>query len=270
MFPRWFRLRVRGENEKTRDVFSGAYHRTVPERRRSIARLDFRMVVFLKHLQIYLPILFPICHLLLPAAGSAECKRQHRGTEVWWRKVGNGEEKLAFSGNFPVAPCTNIYREYRDLCKLLYVYTLPARIYAHARTYVCMYDRICTWTRGRLQYASGSSVNTCIKMSAFACLHPLLGRPPSGLLHDPFRAPRSRARRYTTQRRTTAAPRRPRVCMHSVKMSLDLERANRMLTFPARRGMITLTTYIGARERNHVSAPPFYLSRKTIDANARP
>lgn len=56
--------------------------------------------------------------------------------------------------------------------------------------------------------------------------------------------------------------RRRRVCMHGVKMSSDLERASRMLTFPARRGMITLTTYISARERNHVSAPPFYSHKR--------
>jgi len=33
--------------------------------------------------------------------------------------------------------------------------------------------------------------------------------------------------------------------MYGAKMSSDLERASRMLTFPARRGMITLMTYIG-------------------------
>jgi len=45
----------------------------------------------------------------------------------------NLREELAFSRNFPVAPCANIYREYRDLCKLPYV-RVRSQCSAHTRT----------------------------------------------------------------------------------------------------------------------------------------
>jgi len=67
--------------------------------------------------------------------------------------------------------------------------------------------------------------------------------------------PRFPYRRTTTTASSTSSSR-----MHVVKMSSDLERANRMLTFPTHREMITLMTYIGGgRQCNHVFAPsPFY------------
>lgn len=75
--------------------------------------LDFPMGVFSEHHKFAY---HPTCHLLF-SAGSTGCKRQRRGTRYGLveRSVVEIGEKLAFSGNFPVAPCANIYREYRDL-----------------------------------------------------------------------------------------------------------------------------------------------------------
>lgn len=91
-------------------------------------------------------------------------------------------------------------------------------------------------------------MNTCIKISAFACLHPRSPSPPgilpSDLLPDPFRTPLLRFSCLYTMT-TMSSTSSSRVCMYDAKMSSDLERASRMLTFPARRGMITFMTYIG-------------------------
>lgn len=142
-----------------------------------------------------------------------------------------------------------------------------------------MYDRDAAFTRARVRahaHARGTrraatSATVCIgesceymhKNVCFCVPAPSSGHPPSGPL-----APTSSRASLRLPRPSAALVRTPMqhvddgdvaACMHSVKMSSDLERASRMLTFPARRGMITSTTYIGMRARycNRVSEPLF-------------
>lgn len=280
VLPVWLRLRIRGENESAR---GGVLPIREADRRQfqSISTLprlfpmtspyrplDFPMGMFSEHHKFAY---HPTCHLLF-LAGSTGCKRQRRGTRYGLveRSVVEIGEELAFSGNFPVAPCANIYREYRDLRELLYA---RVRLCCNIRTCTHSYTRIqtqsyCAW---KPQYASGNCVNTCIKISAFACLHPRPRYPPSG--------PLARSLSYLLCCDS-------RVCMptyhdddvivdvivarvYGAKMSSDLERASRMLTFPARRGMITLMTYIGGSAIMYPRRHRFYSSRETVDADAR-
>jgi len=154
------------------------------------------------------------------------------------------------------------------MCKYLSGVSGPTRVALYARvqsrcstSYIRTHSYTRTQTRSRWscarkpQYASGNRVNTCIKMSAFACLHPRPRYPPSEPLPPDPVSYRSAAILSCLCAVVDVILAR----MHSVKMSSDLERASRMLTFPARRGMITLMTYIGGRQCNRVSAtPPFH------------
>lgn len=125
----------------------------------------------------------------LPSSFSGRDRRDvndsvaERGT-VWWRRsvVGIGEETCVFR-KFPRSP----------MCKYLSRVSGPAPVacmhmYDRSYTYATrMHTQPQSYYARKPQYASGNCVNTCIKMSTFACLHPRPRYPPSGpLLRTPF------------------------------------------------------------------------------------
>lgn len=151
------------------------------------------------------------------------------------------------------------------MCKYLSGVSGPVRV---AYMYVCDRDAAltrATYIRARSRLRAEAVVcigepceymhkNVCFRVSAPSSRH-IFPRAPCStssrtLLHLPclYTEPT-----YRDDDDVVAAPRRAaRKCLRIRNVPA------RMLTFPARRGMITLTTYICARYCNHVSAPPFY------------
>lgn len=226
--------------------------------------LDFPMGVFSEHHKFAY---HPICHLLFPA-GSAGCKRQRRGTRYGLvEKVGgrNRRETCVFR-KFPRSP----------MCKYLSRVSGPARaaictrmiVLQHSYTHATRtHTQLQSYYARKPQYASGSCVNTCIKMSAFACLHPSPRYPP---LSDSFCTPRLRFSCLYAGIPRRRRRRHRRVCVQPAKMSSDLERVSRMLTLSG----TSWNDYAHDLHRRMAmqsciraaTVPP---SRETVDADAR-
>lgn len=178
---------------------------------------------------------------------------------VWQRRsvVGTGEE-LAFSGNFPVAPCANIYREYRDLRDSLY-----ARVQSRCSTRIRTHSYVYTGAIAVRAEAAVCIGESCEYMHKNVCFRvPAPSPSVSSLLSDPFSYPSAADSRACMPTYHDHDVDDDNARVHGAKMSSDLERASRMLTFPARRGMITLMTYIGGWQCNHVSPPPPFYPRE--------
>lgn len=152
-----------------------------------------------------------------------------------------------------------------------------------------MYDRVAALVHARTRTHTGAAVlraeaavcigelceymhkNVCFRVPAPSPSVSIL--PPAETpLPDPFRTPlppipRARTPTYHDDDVVDVIVAR----VYRAKMSLDLERASRMLTFPARRGMITLMTYIdvGGSAIMCIRAATVLPSRETVDADAR-
>lgn len=139
------------------------------------------MGVFLEHHKFVYPLPSFPCRLLF----LARCKRQRRETRYGSvEEVGGGgtNEELAFSGNFPVAPCANIYREYRDLCESLHVCVCAIAMqhsHAHANVHALRAKAIvCIGEPCEYMHK-----NFCFRVSAPSSRHIL---PPLGPLSRTF------------------------------------------------------------------------------------
>lgn len=156
MFSRWLRLRIRERKWKrafrtTRRQRSETFLRFPDcfQRHRSIASRIFQCECFWSITNLPIPYPHsPAVFFFWRDRRDVNDSAAKRGT-VLVEEVGGGEtnEELAFSGNFPVAPCANIYREYRDLCELLICMCAIAMQHSHAQR-MCTRRAIAATRRG--------------------------------------------------------------------------------------------------------------------------
>lgn len=141
--------------------------------------------------------IFSLCRL----ARTTAPRNEVRVGAAWRGRDGGGcgAAGAAFSGNFPVAPCANIYREYRDLCKLArYVggrdaaLTFTAARFRHRLRAVgdaCTYSRRALCTGEPCEYMHKNVyLRVPLKLCAPRLSHPTTPRASSPLV-APLLAP---------------------------------------------------------------------------------